>query len=129
MSGRILIVDDDPDFREAMATLLEAKGYKVETAPDGEAGLAKAREILPDLILLDVMMSGTTEGFDVARKLHAEDRLKNIPVVMTTGIRKDMNLPFGFEPNDDILPVKEVLEKPVKPETLLSAVAKHMRAG
>ena len=129
MSGRILIVDDDPDFREAMATLLEAKGYKVETAPDGEAGLAKAREILPDLILLDVMMSGTTEGFDVARKLHAEDRLKNIPVVMTTGIRKDMNLPFGFEPDDDILPVKEVLEKPVKPETLLSAVAKHMRAG
>ena len=129
MSGRILIVDDDPDFREAMATLLEAKGYEVETAPDGEAGLAKAREISPDLILLDVMMSGTTEGFDVARKLHAEDRLKNIPVVMTTGIRKDMNLPFGFEPDDDILPVKEVLEKPVKPETLLSAVAKHMRAG
>jgi CheY-like chemotaxis protein len=126
MSGRILIVDDDPDFREAMATLLEAKGYDVETAPDGASGLAKAREILPDLILLDVMMSGTTEGFDVARKLNAEDKLKDIPVVMTTGIRKDMNLPFGFEPDDDTLPVKEVLEKPVKPETLLSAVAKHI---
>ncbi|MFA6635596.1 MAG: response regulator [Candidatus Omnitrophota bacterium] len=129
MPGKILIVDDDPDFREAMATLLEAKGYDVGTASDGEAGLAKAREILPDIILLDVMMSGTTEGFDVARKLHAEDKLKDIPVVMTTGIRKDMNLPFGFEPDNDTLPVKEVLEKPVKPETLLSAVAKHIRTG
>lgn len=128
MSEVILIVDDDPDFREAMSTLLEAKGYQVETASDGEEGIKKAVEIMPGLILLDVMMSAKTEGFDVARKLHADPKMKNIPVVMTTGIRKDMNLPFGFEPDEDTLPVKEILEKPVKPEVLLSAVARYVKA-
>lgn len=127
MSATILIVDDDPDFRDAMATLLEAKGYKVDTASDGDEGLAKARKIMPGLILLDVMMSGKTEGFDVAKKLNSETELKNIPVVMTTGIRKDMNLPFGFEPNENSLPVSAVLEKPVKPEVLLSAVEKYLK--
>jgi CheY-like chemotaxis protein len=126
MSDKILIIDDDSDFREAMATLLEAKGYKVETASDGEEGLEMARKSPPSLILLDVMMSGRTEGFEVAQKLHGDDALKTIPVVMTTGIRKDMNLPFGFEPDSENLPVKEVLEKPVKPERLLSAVEKYI---
>ena len=126
MSGKILIIDDDPDFREAMATLLEAKGYSVETAFDGEEGMEMARKVMPGLILLDVMMSGRTEGFDVAKKLRADDSLKKIPIVMTTGIRKDMNLPFGFEPDKDNLPVEAVLEKPVKPETLLSAVEKYI---
>jgi len=126
MSGKILIIDDDPDFREAMATLLEAKGYSVETAFDGEEGMEMARKVMPGLILLDVMMSGRTEGFDVAKKLRADDSLKKIPIVMTTGIRKDMNLPFGFEPDKDNLPVEAVLEKPVKPETLLLAVEKYI---
>lgn len=129
MSGKILIIDDDPDFREAMASLLEAKGYQVETAQDGEEGFEKAGKLSPNLILLDVMMSGKTEGFDVAHKLNGDTRLKDIPVVMTTGIRKDMNLPFGFEPDDETLPVQAVLEKPVKPEILLSAVEKHIARG
>jgi CheY-like chemotaxis protein len=98
-------------------------------APDGGSGLAKAREISPALILLDVMMSGKTEGFDVARELHADAELKGIPVILTTGIRKDMNLPFGFEPDEENIPVKAVLEKPVKPDVLLSAVKKYIRPG
>lgn len=126
MSKKILIIDDDPDFRDAMATLLEAKGYDVSMASDGKEGLSKARKVLPGLILLDVMMSGKTEGFDVAHELNREEGLKNIPVVLTTGIRKDMNLPFGFEPDSDTLPVEAVLEKPVKPEALLSAVEKYL---
>ncbi len=126
MTLKILIIDDDPDFREAMATLLEARGYDVETASNGTEGMDKAARIMPALILLDVMMSGKTEGFEVARKLNSEETLKDIPVIMTTGIRKDMNLPFGFEPDEKTLPVKAVLEKPVKPETLLSAVEEYI---
>lgn len=126
MPGKILIIDDDQDFREAMVTLLEAKGYDVETASDGDEGLAQARKVMPGLILLDVMMSGRTEGFEVAQKLQSEEALKGIPVIMTTGIRRDMNLSFGFEPDDDTLPVKAVLEKPVKPEVLLAAVEEYI---
>ena len=127
MPGTILIIDDDPDFREAMATLLEAKGYEVETASDGSEGMEMARKSAPGLILLDVMMSGRTEGFDVARKIRDDDSLKNIPVVLTTGIRKDMNLPFGFEPDADWLPVKVILEKPIKPDVLLKAVEENIK--
>ncbi len=126
MPGKILIIDDDKDFRDAMESLLEAKGYDVLTASDGSEGLLRARQDKPALILLDVMMSGKTEGFDVAMEIKKDEALRRIPVVMTTGIRKDMSLPFRFEPDEDTLPVKAVLEKPVKPETLLSAVAKYI---
>jgi CheY-like chemotaxis protein len=126
MAKTIVMIDDDVDFIEAMTTLLETKSYKVISANDGTEGFKKVLEVKPDLILLDVMMTSKTEGFEVARKLSGEDATKNIPVLLLTGIRKDMNLPFGFEANDDWLPVKGVIEKPVKPEELLSAVADAM---
>lgn len=127
MAVKILIVDDDPDFREAMATLLEARGYIVSQAVDGEEGFKKAKDENPALMLLDVMMANKTEGFDIARRIHEDETTKDIPVIMTTGIRKDMNLSFGFEPDSEFLPVKAVLEKPVKPEKLLAEVAKYVR--
>jgi len=127
MAKNVLIVDDDADFVEAMATLLEAKGYQIATAGNGKDGFEKAKKDLPDLILLDVMMATKTEGFDLALNLKNNAKTKDVPVVMITGIRKDMNLPFGFEPNDDWLPVKAVLEKPVKPEVLLKTVEEHIK--
>ncbi|MDD5644258.1 MAG: response regulator [bacterium] len=122
MSGKILIVDDDVDFVEAIKTLLEAKGYEVFSAENGMDGFNQAKKNKPDLIILDVMMATKTEGFDVARKIQKEDSTKGTPVIMITGIRKEMSLPFGFEPNEDFLPVKAVLEKPIKPEILLKKV-------
>ncbi|HPP13418.1 MAG TPA: hypothetical protein PKW42_11875, partial [bacterium] len=67
-----------------------------------------------------------TEGFDIARNLKNDATTCEIPVVIITGIRKDMNLPFGFEPDEDWLPVKAVLEKPIKPETLLKTVREDL---
>jgi len=122
MAKKILIIDDDPDFSEAVLVLLEAKGYQVSTAENGEIGFKKAEAEKPDLILLDVMMTHKTEGFDAARHLQESPSTNRIPVVMVTGIRKDMNIPFGFTPDKDWLPVKAVLEKPVKPEVLLKTV-------
>jgi CheY-like chemotaxis protein len=81
----------------------------------------------PDIILLDVMMTHKTEGFDITRNLKATQETKDIPVVMITGIRKEMNLPFGFEPDEDWLPVKVLLEKPIKPELLLKAVEDNIK--
>jgi CheY-like chemotaxis protein len=127
MGEKILIVDDDADFVEAMTSILESKGYGVISASNGTEGFAKAKETSPDLMLLDVMMSTKTEGFDLARNLKGENSTKDIPVIMITGIRKDMNLPFGFEPDPDYLPVKALLEKPIKPDDLLKAVEKHIK--
>ncbi len=127
MGKKILTVDDDPSFVEAITTLLEAKDYQVISADNGEDGYKVAKSEKPDLILLDVMMTHKTEGFDIARNLKNDPETKDIPVVIISGIRREMNLPFGFEPDEDWLPVKAVLEKPIKPELLLKTVEENIK--
>lgn len=127
MAKRVLMIDDDPEFVEAISNLLDARGYMVESASNGKDGVVKARDINPDIILLDVMMTTKSEGFDTARAMQEDEKIKNIPIVMITGVRKEMNLPFGFEPDEEWLPVKAVLEKPVKPELLLKTVEENIR--
>jgi CheY-like chemotaxis protein len=123
MIKKILIIDDDPDYVEATATLLEAKGFEVASAENGAAGLAAAKAAPPDLIILDVMMTSNTEGFETARAIKEAGFSKPIPVIIVSGARRELNLPFGFEPDSEWLPVKKVLEKPVKPEVLLKTIA------
>jgi CheY-like chemotaxis protein len=127
MSNRILIIDDDSDFKEAITTLLEVKGYSVITADNGKEGIKIARQEKPGLILLDVVMSYRTEGLDIARELSGDTEAGSIPVILTTGIRREMNLSFSLEPDENTLPVKAVLEKPIKPETLLKEIGKHIK--
>lgn len=127
MANKVLLIDDDPEFIEAISNLLDAKDYRVFTASNGSEGVALARKENPDLILLDMMMNTKTEGIDVARELAQDDTLNTIPVIMISGIRKEMNLPFGMEPDSDTLPVKAFLEKPVLPDHLLKAVQQHIR--
>lgn len=122
MAKKILVIDDDVEYVDAILNLLDAKGYQAICTHDGKSGVEMAKAEKPDMILLDVMMTTKSEGFDVARELHAEESLKGTPVVMITGVRKEMNLPFGFEPDSDWLPVKAFLEKPIKPEVLLKTI-------
>ena len=126
MAKKILTIDDDPEFTDAIVNLLDAKGYQVETASDGKKGLDKAKQFSPDLILLDVMMATKNEGFELLEQFKQNDDLKNIPVIMVTGIRNELNLPFSLEPDEDELPVKAVLEKPVKPDVLLRTIEKNI---
>jgi len=127
MAKKVLVIDDDSDFVESIVNLLEARGYVVASASNGKEGVQKAKAEKPDLVLLDVMMTTKDEGFNVARELHGIETLKKTPVIMVTGVRKEMNLPFGFEPDETWLPVKQILEKPVKPETLLNAVSDALK--
>ena len=129
MAEKVLVIDDDPEYVDATKTVLEAKGYEVVTAFDGTSGYKKAKECGPDIILLDVMMAYGDEGFDVSRKMHKDETLKNIPVIIITGLREEMDLKYHFDPDEVWLPVKKVLEKPVKPEDLLSAIGECLEAG
>jgi CheY-like chemotaxis protein len=126
MDKRILIIDDDPDFAEAISSLLEANGYAVEYADNGRLGFEKAKDRPPALILLDVMMREKTEGFDVSRKLAGDPGTNSVPVVLLTGIRKELNLPYALEPDGNWLPVRAVIEKPVKPAELLRVVGEQI---
>jgi two-component system alkaline phosphatase synthesis response regulator PhoP len=125
MSGtakRILLVDDDPEFTDSTRAILASAGYEVQAVHDGTDGLARAVAERPDLMILDVMMSTDTEGFDICRRVRETRELDGMPVLMLTGIRREMNLPFGFEAGDEMLPANKVLEKPIAPATLLREV-------
>jgi signal transduction histidine kinase/CheY-like chemotaxis protein len=78
---RVLVVDDDPNARSALASLLEEEGFVVETAPDGLQALPKVREFAPDILLVDVEMPGL-KGPDLARKVRED--LTRIPVILMT---------------------------------------------
>lgn len=123
---KILIVDDDPDFVESIKTLLETSGYSVVTAFDGTSGLAMAKKERPNLMILDVMMASNTEGFEVSRKIPETPELRNMPVILVTGITKEMHLPFKFEPDASWLPVDSVMEKPIQPDKLLARIAERL---
>jgi len=121
--ARILIVDDDPDITEAMRIVLEDKGYVVDSAPDGRAGIERIKQTRPDLIILDVMMTTPREGFAFSRELKNNPDYKDIPVLMLTAVKEKTGLDFKPTAGDqDWLPVEEYLDKPVKPAVLLEKV-------
>jgi len=122
--GRILIIDDDPDITEAMSVVLENKGYTVASAADGSAGLEQVAAERPDLIILDVMMRTSQEGFELSRQLKGSAEYKDIPILMLTAVKDKTGLDFKSTAGDESwLPVEEFLDKPVKPDVLLEKVA------
>jgi len=119
----ILIIDDDPDITEAMAVILKNRGYDVRSAQDGSEGMDRLKEAKPDLIILDVMMRTSQEGFEFSRELRHNKKFKDIPILMLTGVKQKTGLDFKTTAGDeDWLPVDEYLDKPVKPDVLLAKV-------
>jgi CheY-like chemotaxis protein len=114
----ILVVEDDPDVREAYEEVLEQAGYDVETAANGKLALDRLRgdARAPDLVLLDLMMP-VMDGFQLRKVMVADDALRDIPVIVVTACRDDPQLPC----------VRRLL-KPVPFEDLLDAVARVLHA-
>jgi len=98
--SRILIVDDDAGVRGALRDLLAFEGYQVTVASSGPEALKKAAELVPDLILLDVMMP-VMNGFDVCRKLRADPLLGEVPVIMITALDDSESRLQGIEAGAD----------------------------
>jgi DNA-binding response OmpR family regulator len=127
---KILIIDDDDDLVHALRLPLEAAGYEVFRAASGNEGLEKIKEVSPDLIILDVMMDTTTEGFHVSLALRSPDprsefkEYSRVPILMLTSIHSTTSLRFG--PDKDYLPVDAFIEKPIEPAELLKKVREHL---
>ena len=121
--AKILVVDDDSDLVAAISTILEGKGYEVAIASNKEEGMAKIKEIKPDLAILDVMMTTWQDGFEMAREVKSDEGLKNIPILMLTGVGDKTGMDFKSEAGDaEWLPVDTFLDKPVKSDVLLAEV-------
>jgi CheY-like chemotaxis protein len=126
--GKILIIDDDPDIALATRLYLENAGYAVIEARNSADGLAMVKAEEPDLIVLDVMMETTTEGFQTALTLRSPDKnseyakYRDIPIIMFTSIHE--TTPVRFGPDDDYLPVDAFVDKPIDPDTFIVRVEK-----
>ncbi|MFW2367097.1 MAG: PP2C family protein-serine/threonine phosphatase [Desulforhopalus sp.] len=117
----ILIVEDNPANLDIMKTRLIANDYAVITAMDGEEGLQKAREIEPDLVLLDILMP-KLDGLEVCRRLKADPLLPFIPIILVTAKASSKDIIAGLEAGGD-----EYLTKPVNHGALVARVKSMLR--
>ena len=106
----ILVVDDEKDLVELIAYNLQRNGYNVLTANSGDAALEIASRELPELVLLDLMLPGTS-GTEVARKLKADARTSNIPIIMLTAKSEETDVVVGLTLGAD-----DYVTKPVQHE-------------
>ncbi|MDL1974878.1 MAG: response regulator transcription factor [Deltaproteobacteria bacterium] len=122
MAGeKILLVDDDYDFCEATELLLQARGYDVTMAHDGEEGLEKVRSRQPDLVILDVMMP-KMNGYDVCVVMKADPELSAIPVILLTAVGQEMfKTPYTKEMGL-MTEADDYIAKPVEPQELLERI-------
>lgn len=118
---RILVIEDDDDMRELIASVLEGDGYRAIVAPDGEDGLKVAEAAHPDLILLDVMLPKIS-GVDVCRKLSQNQRTSDIPVIMLT-VKKDLSIKLSSY----IAGARRYLTKPFDASDLLGEIHQTLR--
>jgi CheY-like chemotaxis protein len=123
--AKILVVDDDPDFVEAMRLTLEPNGYRVLSAANGDEGLAKVKSESPDLVILDVIMSSVLDGLQMSRRMQENPEHKRIPILMVTSIA---NTDYAaLFPTDEYISIDGFLSKPVAPNVLLERVAALLR--
>jgi DNA-binding response OmpR family regulator len=118
MGRQILLVEDDPDQRRLLERTFAAAGWRVSTAPDGEAGVAAARAQRPDVIVLDVMMP-RLNGFQACRQLRADQDTREIPIIMATAKDQPADEFWGREVGAD-----EYLVKPLDVRQLLAVATR-----
>jgi CheY-like chemotaxis protein len=128
--AKILVVDDDPDMRLAISSVLRSRSYEVVEACDGGEALAKLRKEKPDLMLLDLLMP-RMDGFAVVKELRnaQEGEYPRIPILIISSIREEAShrryeLEVGHK-----LDVDEYIEKPIEPFVLLERVGRLLSKG
>lgn len=124
---KVLIIDDDMDMREVMKVVL-GKKYEIKEAGSKKDGLKALTAYIPDLIILDVMMESIKAGFEMAREVKQDEKLKDVKILMLTNIDNEFKINYQAEAGDaDWLPVDDYMVKPVEPKTLLNKVDKLLK--
>ena len=119
---KILVVDDEPDAVELIEFNLKANGYEVITAADGEEALQKARAVLPNLIILDIMLP-EVDGMEVCKILRRDPRTSGIPIIMLTAKAAEIDRVLGLELGAD-----DYVTKPFSPRELVLRVKRLLRS-
>jgi len=115
----VLVVDDEPDARDYLTTVLQDNGYATVTAKDGAEAIAKLEESAPDLVLLDITMPEKS-GVAVYRKLREDDQLKSIPVIIITGVSDEFKT--FISSRRQVPPPDGYINKPVDADAFVKMV-------
>ncbi len=121
---RILCIEDEPDMIELIRLILSRHGFEVIGANGGVEGARMIGEILPDLILLDIMMPDL-DGWEVYQQIKADEKTKNIPVIVVTAKAQSIDKVLGLH----IAKVDDYISKPFTPDALLESVQTVLAKG
>jgi DNA-binding response OmpR family regulator len=123
---RILVIDDDPDFLEAVTPILNSANYEVSTAKNPEEGKTKILRLKPDLILLDIMMDSLFDGFSLCHQVKTSKEFKEVqdtPIIHVSAVKEMTGSRFQFQGGDQgMCAPDDYIDKPVKPEDLLARI-------
>lgn len=123
--AKILIVDDDPDFVEATRMVLEKAGHTTISAASGNEGYLKMKAEKPDLVILDVIMDTVLDGLTITQRIHDDEEVNKIPIVMVTSIA---NTDYAeLFPTDEYIHINAFMSKPVAPADLIRQVNKLIK--
>jgi len=123
--GRILVVDDDPDFLEITRLVLEREGFEVAHAASGNEAFRAMLKSPADLVLLDIMMEGVLDGWDAARRIRELAVGGDVPILVVSSITETDYL--GMVPTDEDHLIDYFMSKPVDPTALLAQVRRLLR--
>ena len=122
MDKPVLLIEDNEQNRYLTTFLLEKSGYRVVTAIDGLSGIEMAKEVLPGLILLDIQLP-RLDGYQVARLLRQDARLRNVPIIAVTSYAMPGDREAALASGCD-----GYIEKPIDPDTFVSQIRTYLRS-
>ena len=129
--ARILVIDDDPDFRKIVTIMLESGSYSVITAQNPQEGKKKLFGKKPDLILLDIMMDSLFDGFSLCHDIKTSkeyEEFKEIPIIFVSAVKDKTGSRFTFNSSEQgLVGPDDYIDKPVQPDDLLARIEKLLK--
>jgi CheY-like chemotaxis protein len=126
--AKILVIDDDPDFIDAVTPILESSLYGVVSASNPEEGKQKLLSEKPDLILLDIMMDSLFDGFSLCHSIKTGKEykeFKDTPIIFVSAVKEKTGSRFQFKGEEEgMVGPDDYIDKPVKPDDLIARIEK-----
>ena len=131
---KIVVIDDNTDLLFTIETFLQRNGFEVHTAEDGQTGMDLITKERPDVILLDIMMETLFSGFEVCKKVRADDDLKDTPIIGISAMGDELDINYSQWPDYEYFRPDTFMEKPIDKQRLLQLIPEviqkaHKRKG
>lgn len=131
VAPKILIIDDDPEYRDAITPILKSALYDVVTASNPKEGKEKIFSEKPDLILLDIMMDSLFDGFSLCNSIKTSKEYKDFkdtPIIFISAVKEIAGSRFQFKGSEEgMAGPDDYLDKPVKPDDLIARIEKLLK--